>query len=318
MNIEFIEVYSDIGAGKHGTVHGVDLISKHAKRFAHDTHRIIADKITQPPAHPAAKYIEHLLPFFRDKLVPLSHKLLGNIEQNGNFPVIISGDHSNAMGNLSAFMNHHHDARVGVVWIDAHADLHSVFTTPSGNMHGMPLAAVLRLDNTDCQTQTIDAHTQQKWQALKQLSTHQGIIPSDVFFLGLRSYEAPERHLLATQQMFAYDAQGQTVMGGDKLPLGQILSQLIDKLSQLDAVYVSFDVDALDSSLIAATGTPEPNGYQPDDLRLIFDKLLGLPVVKAFEITEFNPTLDDDSDKYRTVFDLFTHALGVIANRQAS
>ncbi|MFB6348785.1 arginase family protein [Moraxella sp. ZJ142] len=319
MNIELIEVYSDIGAGKHGTVHGVDMLSKHCEQHQPAAvHKIFAQPVDESPKQPSAKYIEHLLPFFQDKLMPTVQGLLDNSKQSQHFPVIISGDHSNAIGNLAAFMNHHKDARIGVVWIDAHADLHSVYTTPSGNMHGMPLATALRLDNLDCQINTPDANLANQWQSLKALSTHAGIRPSDVFFLGLRSYEAPEEHIIASQQIFAYSAQGASIGGNDSnKPLTVILDQLIDKLQTLDAVYVSFDVDALDASLIPATGTPEPHGYTADETRSIFDALLGLDSVKLFEITEFNPTLDDDSDKHQTIFALLDYALDRINQRQA-
>lgn len=316
MAIEFIEIYSDIGAGKHGTTHGVAMLSKHCEQRYPDApvHKIYANHDASTPAHPSAKYIETLLPFFADTLVPqLSNRLAQ--AQNQRFPIIISGDHSNAIGNLAAFMNHHRDQRIGVVWIDAHADLHSVLTTPSGNMHGMPLATALRLDNTDCQINTLDETAADYWHKLKSLSSHDGILPSDVFFLGLRSYEPPEAHLITEHQMFAYSAKGTPIAGGDCQSLDAILDAMIDKLAGLDAVYVSFDVDALDETLIPATGTPEPDGYQADEVRRIFERILPLDNVKLFEITEFNPTLDNDSDKHRTIFGLLDHALKLIHQR---
>lgn len=316
MTIEFIEIYSDIGAGKHGTTHGVAMLSEHCETHypSAPVHKIYAKHDKLAPAHPSAKYIENLLPFFKQTLVPQVGKRLQQMDGQ-SFPVIISGDHSNAIGNLAAFMNHHRDRRIGVVWIDAHADLHSALTTPSGNMHGMPLATALRLDNADCQINTLDETATDYWHKLKSLSSHDGILPSDVFFLGLRSFEPPEVHLIKTHQMFAYSAKGTPIAGGDRQSLDAILDAMIDRLAGLDAVYVSFDVDALDDTLIPATGTPEPDGYQADEVRRIFDRVLMLDNVKLFEITEFNPTLDDDSDKHRTIFGLLDHALALIHQR---
>lgn len=318
MAIKFIEIYSDIGAGKHGTTHGVAMLSKHCEQRYPDApvHKIYAKHDQLMPAYPSAKYIENLLPFFADTLVPQVGERLKIADEQAQFPVIISGDHSNAIGNLAAFMNHHHDQRIGVVWIDAHADLHSALTTPSGNMHGMPLATALRLDNADCQINTLDEMATAYWHKLKSLSGHQGILPSDVFFLGLRSYEPPEAHLIKEHQMFAYSAKGTPIAGGDGKSLDEILDEMVARLSSLDAIYVSFDVDALDETLIPATGTPEPQGYQADEVRRIFDRLLVLDNVKLFEITEFNPTLDDDSDKHRTIFGLLDHALALIDQRR--
>lgn len=318
MTIKFIEIYSDIGAGKHGTTHGVAMLSKHCEAHYPNipVHKIYAKHDKQSPAHPAVKYIENLLPFFADTLVPQVGECLNKAESQQQFPVIISGDHSNAIGNLAAFMNHHQNKRIGVVWIDAHADLHSALTTPSGNMHGMPLATALRLDNADCQINTLDEKASAYWQQLKSLSSHEGILPSDVFFLGLRSFEPPEAHLIKQHQIFAYSAKGEPIVGDDDAKsLDEILDQMIAKLETLDAIYVSFDVDALDDALIPATGTPEPNGYRADEVRRIFDRILTLDNVKLFEITEFNPTLDDDSDKHRTIFGLLDHVLALIKQR---
>lgn len=318
MRPHFIEVYSDIGAGKHGTTHGVEMIAKRCKaRFTDaNAHQIVADYQKQNPQHAAAKYIENLLPFFADKLVPqLSHELK-LAEQAGDFPVIISGDHSNAMGNLAAFRNHHKDAKVGVVWIDAHADLHSIFTTPSGNMHGMPLAASLGLDNKQCQQADPNEDAQAKWNALKNLAISPNFSPDNLYFLGLRSYESPEESLLNEHQIFAYSAKGRNIIDDRQtLSLDEVLQKLLGELKELDVVYISFDVDALDAALIPATGTPEPQGYNPDEAMQIFSALFTLPNIKLFEITEFNPTLDTDSQKHQTIFDLFDQVLTLIEQR---
>lgn len=320
MQVQFIEIYSDIGAGKHGTTHGVAMLSAHCEKYSPNApvQRVYANHQTHQPKHPKAKYIESLLPFFEHKLVPTVQDCLAQAQQTSHFPVVISGDHSNAIGNLAAFANFYTTAKIGVVWIDAHADLHSVFTTPSGNIHGMPLAVALRLDNLDCQINELSDEVLAQWQAFKGLSKHKlGIASSDVFFLGLRSFEPPEAYLIKEQKMFAYSAQGEHIPANDtpKQDLSVILDTLVTRLAQLDAVYVSFDVDALDDSLIPATGTPEPKGYREDEVRQIFECLLALPNVKLFEITEFNPTLDDDQDKHQTIFALLDYAIEQIYQR---
>lgn len=318
MTVQFIEVYSDIGAGKHGTTHGVAMLSEYCEKIRPDSkvHKIQAQYQPITPQHPSAKYLEYLVPFFQNNLLPNVTTALDDCQQQGDFPIIISGDHSNAMGNLAAFRNHHQDAKVGVVWIDAHADLHSIFTTPSGNMHGMPLAASLGLDNLDCQVATPNDEAVAGWNSLKQLAKTDNFTTQNLYFLGLRSHEPPEEHLLHTHDIFAYNAKGEKFQDAhEKLSLTQILENLTKELACLDAVYVSFDVDSLDSSLIPATGTPEPNGYSADEMRQIFGALLSLPNVKLFEITEFNPTLDDDTDKHQTIFALLGEAVKLIEQR---
>lgn len=306
----FVEVYSEIGAGKHGTNQGVALMSNHCRRTYSD---VPVSKIHQAGAssiaHPKAKYIESLTPFFANELMPTIQDRLLLAQTAGQFPVILSGDHANAAAAIAAFCNHHRHQKTGVVWIDAHADLHTVYTTPSGNMHGMPLAAALGLDNQDCQINEVDTPVAHYWQTLKDLNNNRPS-PCDVFFLGLRSFEPPEAHLLKQHEMFAYSA-----IEHRKAGIGQVLDQLVALLGALDAVYVSFDVDALDNSLIFATGTPEADGYRCEEVRMIFERLLSLPMVKLFEVTEFNPSLNDSSTQAQMVLGLLDEALAIIAQR---
>lgn len=305
---DFFAVYSDIGAGKYGTTEGVALLADHLKRrYPTATLTQIKPTPTDLPAAPLyqnAKNIEHLTPFFQDILTPALTKGFALSDKAGNFPIVVSGDHSNAIGTVSAFLNHNQDKRVGVVWIDAHADMHSVYTTPSGNVHGMSLAAVMRFDNAEAQVGLPCEQSKTYWDTLKGLSQHaKGVQPSDVFFLGLRSFEPPETHLIKQHNIFAYSA------AEHRRNFERVLETLKQRLAEMDAVYVSFDVDALDENLVPATGTPEPNGYSVEEMKAIFDVLLTLPNTRLFELTEFNPTLDGDTAKYETITHLLDYAI---------
>ncbi len=94
-----------------------------------------------------------------------------NSLRENNFTIVLSGDHSSALGTMSGVKAHDPKKRLGVVWIDAHADLHSPFTTPSGNVHGMPLAAALGEDNLENQKNEVTVHTQNIWRRLKNIGT---------------------------------------------------------------------------------------------------------------------------------------------------
>lgn len=311
--LQFIEIYSDIGAGKHGTTQGVAELSKHCEAVYPNAyvHKIDIHKTSETPSYPKAKYIEQLTPFFETTLVPQMRQVLTDCEQMGRFPVVISGDHSNAIGGLAAFLEHHKDKRVGVIWIDAHADLHTVFTTPSGNMHGTPVATALRLDNTECQAHEVSSEVANFWQRLKALAPNShGVHTEDVYFLGVRSFESPEAYLIEKYNLFAYSSIDHRHAG-----LQRVLDKMVARLEAVEAVYVSFDVDSLDGVLIPATGTPEPEGYSADELRQILKTCLRLPQTKLFEMTEFNPTLDDDKDKQRLIFELLDDALLFLAER---
>lgn len=313
-NLELVKVYLDVGSGKYGTIHGVD---KLAQRFTQAipqgaTHSVCPDDNTndlihQTPIYPKAKYIEALLPFFEQKLTSATYSVLAR----GNIPVVISSNHVNAAANLAAFLNHHKDKKVAVLWIDAHADLHSIYTTPSGNLHGTPLATAIREDNKDCQVNEPTSEVIAFWEQLKALGGQHktGVIPSDVFFLGLRSFEPPESHLIEKYDMFAVSASEH------RADFDTILTKVVSQLQAYDSIYVSFDVDALDDSLVPATGTPEPQGYELAEMQVIFDKVLSLPNVGLFEITEFNPTLDSDESKHEHIYKLFDYALQLLKSR---
>lgn len=249
----FFEIYSEIGAGKYGTVKGVELLSQFCqKNYAHIPRTVIKPSDTTPSdvsPSACAKNIAQLTDFFENTLTPTLSDGLKACYHNHQMPIIISGDHSNAMGNVSAFLRQHPDKTVGVVWIDAHADLHSIYTTPSGNMHGMPLSILTNDDNQAFSINKIDDCTLQYWQRLKALSENK-LAPEHLFFLGLRSFETPEIRFIKDNDIFALSAteHRQDLLGN--------LDILINQLKSLDAVYVSFDIDALDKTLVPATGTP--------------------------------------------------------------
>lgn len=309
MDIQFFCVYSDIGAGKKGTKEGVARLADNVKDQGKITD-IKADDHHPRYDYQTAKYAEYLTPFFEQTLVPTLQKGLDDCDKLGQFPIIISGDHSNAMGNVAAFINHHANKKVAVVWIDAHADLHSVYTTPSGNLHGMPLGAVTGLDNKDAQINDPNPDVEGYWERLKGLSAP---LPSDgLFFLGVRSTEPPEDKLIDQHGIFCVSA----VQHRDDFQ--GVLDALTDKLKAFDAVYISFDIDALDETLVPATGTPVAGGYECHEVEAIFDALLSLPNIKAFEITEFNPTLDDHRQKHTIVYELFDYAISQLRQPKRS
>lgn len=161
---------------------------------------------------------------------------------------------------MSAWLNRNLDKKVGVIWIDAHADLHSVYTTPPDNINGMPLGCITKSDNIDNQITPINQEIATYWNKLKNLST-QSLIFENLFFLGLRSFEKPEQYLINKNNVFNLSAKQHQEIGID-----QGIDLIINKISQLDSVYISFDINSLDKSLVPATGTPVSNGYQVDQI----------------------------------------------------
>lgn len=210
------------------------------------------------------------------------------ILENRSFPIIISGDHSNAGGSIAALKKSYPDKRVGVVWIDAHADLHSPYTTPSGNMHGMPLATALAEDNVEMVLNEPDAETVQKWDQLKNIGDIQPKLSSnDLVFVGVRDAEAAEQSIIDRYSIPNFTTADLVRKGVDDIAV-----KILDHLKECDVLYISFDVDSMDMEISKGTGTPVKDGLSKHQAIELIKKLVADSRVKMFEVVEVNPLLD--------------------------
>jgi arginase len=204
---------------------------------------------------------------------------------DGQFPFVLSGDHSNAGGTIAGIKQAFPLARLGVVWIDAHADMHSPYTSPSGNMHGMPLATALGEDNLECKINDPSPVTRDSWIKLK--GHQQRVRPEDIAFIGLRSTEQPEDYLIEKYGMAVY-----RVAKVRELGIARVVAQVLEQLKDCDMVYVSFDVDSMDPSISVGTGTPVPGGFDESEAKQLLELFADAPPVRCMEFTEINPLLD--------------------------
>jgi arginase len=214
----------------------------------------------------------------------------------GHTPVVLSGDHGNALGVMAGLKRHLGSRKLGVVWIDAHGDLHSPYTTPSGNMHGMPLGAALGHNFLFLPTNTVDAQAEDFWQTLKQLGgTAEPIVrPEHLVFVGIRSLEQAEWSLIEDRKIRHFTVEDVTMNGA--VAIGQ---EVLRYLDTCDAIYVSFDTDSFDALLAPGTGTPVPLGLSYTQALLLTQTLWQSPKLAAFELTEVNPLLDRDGQTAR-------------------
>ncbi len=188
MNIKIIKNRSDIGAGTRGSDMGIDAIEIAAINQNNDFfHRYsFVDVITHNESiyhkntNNFAKRIEHV----KEQCQRVSDAVKETIT-SGNFPIVLSGDHSSALGTMSGIKAANPDKTIGVIWIDAHADLHSPYTSPSGNIHGMPLAAAMNLDNIAAKINEPSEITAQQWNELKNIGiTGPKIVPAHLVYFG--------------------------------------------------------------------------------------------------------------------------------------
>jgi arginase len=213
---------------------------------------------------------------------------------DNNFPVVLSGDHSSALGSISGIKCTYPDKRVGVVWIDAHADIHSPYTTPSGNIHGMPLAAALADDNIDCKVNEVSETTFVNWNAMKNIG---GIAPKvlydDIVYFGVRDTEEPENYTISKHGIKNYRVEETRYRG-----MEVCLTEALNRLSNCDVIYISFDVDSMDCDLISkGTGTPVSKGFDQNEIKEIINGIIKSNKVVCVELVEVNPCLDNKGNK---------------------
>jgi arginase len=220
--------------------------------------------------------------------------------KDGKFPIILAGDHSNAAGTIAGIKMAYPDSTIGVIWIDAHADMHTPYTTPSGNMHGMPLAVSLGEDNIENKVNTLDYETIELWEMLKNVG---GISPKieyrDLLFIALRDFEEQEAYLLKKNKVKIV-----TTTELKKTGVTKICREAIRYLSHCDKIYISFDVDSLDPSISRGTGTPVKGGINEREVADIMLDLIQNERVCCLEFTEVNPTLDSENVMAETAFEI--------------
>jgi len=238
-NIKLIEVKSEIGAGTRGASLGIDAIKIAAldfmsNFFVHFPSEVIETEnklLFEPIESPFAKRIKGITNLYER----ISKSVYETVKSNW-FPVVLSGDHSTAGATIAGLKMAHPKSKLGVIWIDAHADLHTPYTTPSGNMHGMPLATAIAEDNLDYKAHEVDENTAKAWNGLKNIGKiAPKVLPEDIVFISLRDYEKEEEHLIKKYGMKVITT-GEVRRKGPE----NISRSVFRYLSDCEYIYVSF------------------------------------------------------------------------------
>lgn len=229
-------------------------------------------------------------------------------DQSWLFPVILSGDHSNAGGTIAGIKMAKPKSKLGAIWIDAHADLHTPYTTPTGNMHGMPLATAIAEDNEECKVHEIDQNTKRLWEQLKNMGKiSPKILPEDIVLISLRDYEKEEKALIEKYGIKVITTNEVRRNGAES-----VCRKVLRYLSDCTDIYVSFDVDSLDSSISKGTGTPVSNGLKEREVEDIISKFMQNRKICCFEITEVNPTLDKENLMAEIAFNILQRSVNIL------
>lgn len=310
-NIKLIEVPSEIGAGTRGAslgidaikIAGLDFMSNFFVHFPSEKIECENKLLFEPIQSPYAKRIHGVLSMYEK----ISKSVCDSIK-NQFFPVILSGDHSNAGGTIAGIKIAKPKSKLGVIWIDAHADLHTPYTTPSGNMHGMPLSTALGFDNLENKAHEPDERTLKLWQQLKAIGKIQPkVLPEDVVFISLRDFEKEEKSLIERHGI-------KVITTGEVRRIGaeNVSRKVLRYLSDCTDIYVSFDVDSLDSSISKGTGTPVSNGLKEREAEDLISKFMQNRKVCCFEITEVNPTLDKENMMAEIAFNILQRSVNIL------
>lgn len=295
--IKIIKNRSDIGAGTRGSDMGIDAIEIAAINANNDyfTRYNFVDVETENESiynkvkNTYMKRIEHVS-YQCDRVCSAVSDSLNE----ESFPLVISGDHSSALGTISGIKKAFPNKRLGVVWIDAHADMHSPYTSPSGNIHGMPLAAALGEDNIENRINKVSENSIHYWDNMKNMGVKgQKLKPEDLVYFGVRDTEEPEDNQIKRLSLRNYMVHEVRHRG-----LEVCVDEALDRLKDCDMIYISFDVDSMDCDLISyGTGTPVSKGFDEFEIIRIIDRIIRSNKVVCMEFVEVNPLLDNKGNK---------------------
>ena len=295
--LKIIKNRSDIGAGTRGSDMGIDALEIAAINKENDffnrhpfidvpTHNeTIYDKVNNTFAKRINFVVEQC-----QRVAEVTSMVL----RQKHFPLIISGDHSSALGSLAGIKTAFPNKTIGAIWIDAHADLHSPLSSPSGNIHGMPLAAALGNDNTDYAVNSIDETTQASWNQMKAMGgIEPKLKPEHLVYFGLRSTEEAEDRVIDSLGIRQFPVHEVRYRG-----IPSCVAEALERMAEVDLIYITFDVDSLDCDLISkGTGTPVSKGFDPQEVIDLIQAILNTGKVGALEVCEINPLLDEKGNK---------------------
>jgi arginase len=214
--------------------------------------------------------------------------LVAESAKAGEIPLVLGGDHSVALGTLGGLASVHGDG--GVLWIDAHSDANTPETSPSGNVHGMPLAAALGFAG--------DGFASEAWQL-------PAVTPARTALIGARELDDGERRLLRSAGVRVF-----TMSEIDRIGIERAVREALDRIAGGGFVHVSLDMDVLDPVVAPGVGTPVRGGLTYREAHLALELVAESGLAGSLEVVEVNPILDRENTTALTAVELVASALG--------
>ncbi|MCA8951652.1 MAG: arginase [Planctomycetes bacterium] len=295
--IRLVGVPMDLGAGRRGVDMGPSAIriagirpglERLGYRVEDDGDVGVPAPETRDPGPPSARYLEPIYHVCNRLRLRVRRTL-----ESGHVPVVLGGDHSIAIGTVSGVAEYHHDHgdKIGLIWVDAHADMNTPDSSPTGNIHGMPLATLLGKGH-------------------EKLVGMGGFVPKveprHVCLIGIRDIDATEREIVKASGIHAY-----TMRDVDERGIRAILAESIGHVTDGTAgFHVSFDLDGMDPTCVPGTGTPVKGGIDWREANLLMEMVSDTGRMLSLEITELNPILDVKNQSGEVAVDLVLSAFG--------
>ena len=281
----------DLGAGRRGVDMGPyairyaglehDLLEMGLRVVDHHNIPVPGPESTDP-GNPRCKYDDLIEAACQE----LRHVVSGIVQQDA-FPLVLGGDHSIAMGTVAGLV----DARgeVGVLWVDAHGDINTPETSPSGNVHGMPVSALLGLS---------DVGGRLGW-------GERALSPNRVVLFGTRTLDPGERLTIRSLGVRMF-----TMSEIDQRGVKACVDEAVQRLSGPGGIHISFDIDAVDPLDAPGVGTPWPGGLTYREAHLAMELLAATGQVSSMEVVEVNPIADHENRTGKLAAGLILSALG--------
>ncbi len=204
-----------------------------------------------------------------------------------DLPIFLGGDHSIAIGTVSGTAS---SGQLGVIWVDAHGDFNSPESSPSGNIHGMPMAVLTGTGHPDLVNL---GHAGPKVRA------------QDVVMIGIRDLDREERSALVNSGITVY-----TMRDVDELGMATVARRGLTRLHHLERIHLSFDMDAIDPTIAPGVGTPAPGGLTFREAHLLMEILAESHKICSLDVVEINPILDDGNRTAELAVELIASVLG--------
>ena len=297
MQISITNVHLDLGAGRRGTDMGPSAIhvAGLVPRLEALGHSIVGVEPIEARSYentatgnPKARF----LPAIQHTCELLADRVERELRQ-GSFPLVLGGDHAQAIGTISGLARVHRERgeRVGVIWVDAHTDMNTPTTSPTGNIHGMPLAALLGYGPSE----------------LTGLAGGPPALhPEDIAIIGARDVDAAEKGLVKETGVRVY-----TMSELDRRGTATCVAEAVERVSRHTAgIHLSFDLDGVDPRDAPGVGTPVPGGLTLRESHLICESAARSGSLLGMEMVELNPTLDTGNKTGLLAVWLIQSALG--------